>query len=79
MDHAVPAQRQAVAGETSESLVRDHAGQVARELGGLGWFTKLSLASLILAACYGFVRAYRPRTSRMTAGRHGAYEKAGMA
>jgi hypothetical protein len=73
-------------GETSQSALHDHEGEVAHETGktsandaDLSLITKLAIAGVILAACYGFVRAYSPRKGNMQAGRHGAYEKAGIA
>ncbi|KAK5124020.1 Peptidyl-prolyl cis-trans isomerase B [Meristemomyces frigidus] len=71
-------------GGTSKSPLQDHASEVVAELAdssaqGLSLLMKLGLAGTILAACYGFVRAHSPRSSRVPAGRHGTYEKGGIA
>lgn len=71
-------------GGTDKTPLQDHASEVVAELGngaseeGLSLFMKLGLAGVIVAACYGFVRAHSPRSSRVAAGRHGAYEKTGV-
>ena len=55
-------------GETPTTPLQDHAGEVLAELGelskaqGLSLFVKLGLAGVILAACYGWIRAHSPRT-----------------
>lgn len=79
-----PPQLEDSIGGTSKSALNDHASEVAAEFGdaseqGLGLFTKLGLAGLVLALVYAFIRANSPRVTRMPAGRHGAYEKGGMA
>jgi len=70
-------------GETTKSALQDHVGEVIAELGdpaaqGLSLYVKLGMGGLILAACYGWVRAHGPRAGRVPAGRHGAYEKSGQ-
>jgi hypothetical protein len=42
----------------------------------LSMMTKFIIFGLIIAACYGYVRAHSPR--RTPAGRHGAYEKGAL-
>lgn len=79
-----PPQLEESIGETLKTPLQDHASEVIAEFGehseqGLSLLMKLGLGGLVLAACYGFVRAHSPRTSRVPAGRHGAYEKGGMA
>lgn len=72
-------------GETSKSRLNDHEGEIIEELGSaaaeedLSLFVKLCIAAVILALCYAFVRAYSPRSRSTVAGRHGAYEKTGIA
>lgn len=44
---------------------------------GLSLFFKLALGGVIVAACVVFVKAYAPQRAGI-AGRHGAYEKAGV-
>ena len=44
---------------------------------GLTLITKLICLALIVAVCYGYVRAHSPRRTG-PAGRHGAYEKGGL-
>ena len=68
-------------GETHK--LQDHSDEVLAELGdgsveGLSWLMKISLAGVVLALCYGWVRMHG-RRSNMHAGRHGAYEKGGLA
>lgn len=59
--------KQSVVDAAKESVggtekLQDHAGEVLNELAetasneGLNWAMKLGLASVILAACYGFVK-----------------------
>ena len=69
-------------GGTSESSLQDHAGEVIEELGdpsteGLSLIMKLGLGGILVAACYAWVRAHSPRSSKSNSGRHGAYEKSG--
>jgi hypothetical protein len=72
-------------GETSKSRLNDHEGGAIEELDriaaeeDLSLFVKLCIAAVILALCYAFVRAYSPRGRSTVAGRHGAYEKTGIA
>ena len=47
-------------------------GETTAAAEGLSLLMKLGLAGLILAACYGFVKANSPRRTAH-AGRHGAY------
>ena len=82
---APPPQLEDHIGETSKTPLNDHESEVIAEFGepasveGLSLFMKLGLAGIILAACYAWVRAHNPRSSRASAGRHGAYEKGGLA
>lgn len=69
-------------GGTDKSPLQDHESEIAAELedtaaavAGLSLLVKLGLAALLLAACYGWVRARSPKSSRSNSGRHGAYEK----
>jgi len=77
---APPPQVEDHIGETSKSPLNDHESEVIAEFGepsaeGLSLFMKLGLAGIILAACYAWIRVHSPRNSRVSAGRHGAYEK----
>ncbi|KAK5109740.1 Peptidyl-prolyl cis-trans isomerase B [Meristemomyces frigidus] len=71
-------------GETAKSSLQDHGGEVAAEMmdkqtgEGLTWTAKFGFAGVLLALCYGWVR-WHGTSSKMHAGRHGAYEKGGLA
>lgn len=68
-------------GETAKTPLHDHEHEMVTELGesqeGLSLLLKLGLVGLILALCYGWVRAHSPSSSA-PAGRHGAYAKSGQ-
>ena len=64
---------------TFESLAGgagDKTGDPSTE--DLSLVTKFGILAVIVAACYAFVRSSAPRRTTM-AGRHGAYEKGGLA
>jgi hypothetical protein len=44
----------------------------------LSLITKFGILAVVVAACYAFVRSRSPRRTAL-AGRHGAYEKGGLA
>lgn len=75
-------------GDTPKTPLHDHASEIIAEQGdpaqeGLSWVMKLGLIGVILAVCYGWIRAHSPHGSgsggSVPAGRHGAYEKTGVA
>jgi len=64
-------------GETKEQPLHDHHEETIAAFGepageGLSLFVKLVLVTLVLLACYVFVRMYSARQMQ-PAGRHGAY------
>jgi hypothetical protein len=71
-------------GGTDKTPLNDHEGEVLAELGdktadGLSLLWKLALGGAILGSCFAWVRWNSPRAGRAYAGRHGAYEKGGLA
>ncbi|KAK5681628.1 Peptidyl-prolyl cis-trans isomerase B [Elasticomyces elasticus] len=73
----VTAQIQDNIGETPKSPLQDHAAEIAAELsdssaGGLSLLVKLGLGALLVAGCYGWVRARGAQS-----GRPSSYGKSG--
>jgi hypothetical protein len=71
-------------GGTDKTPLSDHEGEILAELGdgsqdGLSLLWKFALGGAIIGSCFVWVRWNSPRKGRAYAGRHGAYEKGGLA